>query len=90
MMRKYWLPFVIFLLSFGLLLVDWDLPFIYLTVKKLCLISLVIIYATLVRRVIFWYIDFSSALNDEKKLLPVSIFLGLWYLAVLISFALLF
>jgi hypothetical protein len=89
-MRKYWLPLLVFLLTLGLLLIDWDLPFIYLAVKKLCLISLVIIYATIVRRVVFWYIDFSFALKDEKKLLPISIFLGLWYLGVLISFALLF
>jgi len=92
-MKKYWLPFLVFIIILGFLGFQEDWAFFVVLFKKLCLISLAVIFATLLRKVLFWYIDFSSVVKNT--LLPydklaVSLFLGLWYLAFLISFSLLF
>lgn len=89
-MKKYWLPFFVFsiLTIFFILLNDWT--FLIVALKKLFLLSTVAIYATLLRKVIFWYLDFSCEYFDNKRFLPVAIFMGLWYLGIFIAFALMF
>jgi len=80
---------MLFIIFSAFLVLDNDFFYFLLVFKKLALLGLATLMATVLRKTLFWYIDFSWELQKNNPL-PVAIFLGLWYLACLISFALLF
>jgi hypothetical protein len=80
---------MLFIIFSAFLVLNNDFFYLFLVFKKLALLGLATLMATILRKTLFWYIDFSWELQKANPL-PVAIFLGLWYLACLISFALLF